>query len=125
MIAGLLMLTGRRVQQLTSERVLPKAERGQYELVPVVQAYVRYLRERSVSGDLDGDDADIGKLEARMIKARTQALPEGVSPEVATILRHLEELIRVSHNDRGPTGARQMPPVIQGGLSEKPVPGDV
>ncbi len=38
-IAKLLILTERRVQQLAREGILPKAEHGRYELVPVVQAY--------------------------------------------------------------------------------------
>jgi hypothetical protein len=70
-IAKLLLLTPRRVQQLTKAGYLPKAERGRYELVPVVQAYVRYLRDRAVNGDA-GDD-DIGAHKARLIKARARA----------------------------------------------------
>ena len=50
-IAKLLDLTDRRVQQLTSEGVIPKTERGRYELVPAVRGYVRYLRDRSIGKD--------------------------------------------------------------------------
>ena len=66
-IAKLLMLTERRVQQLTKEGVLPKAERGRYELAPVVQGYTTYLRDRSIGADAsDGE----GNHKARLIKAR-------------------------------------------------------
>lgn len=67
-IARLLVITPRRLQQLTKEGYLPKSERGRYELVPVVQAYIRYLRDRAVKGDL-GDD-DFGTHKTRLIKAK-------------------------------------------------------
>ncbi len=44
-IARLLDLTPRRVQQLVDEGVIPKNAHGRYELVPVVRAYVQYLRQ--------------------------------------------------------------------------------
>ena len=47
-ISKLLDLSERRVQQLSREGVIPKAERGRYELVPAVQGYIRYLRDRSL-----------------------------------------------------------------------------
>jgi phage terminase Nu1 subunit (DNA packaging protein) len=71
-IAKLLLLTERRVQQLTAQGVLPKAERGRYELAPVVQAYVRYLRDRSVGADAAGPD-EIGANTARLVRARARA----------------------------------------------------
>ena len=47
-MAKLLLLTPRRLQQLVTEGVVPKVERGRYELAPVIQAYIHYLRERMV-----------------------------------------------------------------------------
>lgn len=69
-IAKLLMLTERRVQQLAGEGVIPKADRGRYALAPAVQGYVRYLKDRSVGGDVGSDD--IGTSKARLIKARAR-----------------------------------------------------
>ena len=46
-IAKLLDLSERRVQQLSREGVIPKATRGQYDLVGSVRGYVRYLRSRN------------------------------------------------------------------------------
>ena len=46
-IARLLDLSERRVQQLSREGVIPKAERGQYDLIGSVRGYVRYLRDTS------------------------------------------------------------------------------
>jgi hypothetical protein len=66
-IAKLLMLTERRVQQLTKEEVLPRAERGRYELAPVVQGYIKYLRDRAIGADTpDGDSTH----KTRLLKSR-------------------------------------------------------
>lgn len=48
-ISKLLDLTPRRVQQLSKEGVIPRAERGRYELVPAVRGYIAYLKERSIN----------------------------------------------------------------------------
>jgi hypothetical protein len=69
-IAKLLMLTERRVQQLAAEGSIPKAQHGRYELAPTVQAYIRYLRDRA-GPDMGGDD-QTGVLKTRMMKARTR-----------------------------------------------------
>ena len=50
-ISKLLDLTPRRVQHLANEGVIPRAEKGRYELVPAVRGYIRYLRDRSVGRD--------------------------------------------------------------------------
>jgi phage terminase Nu1 subunit (DNA packaging protein) len=49
-LAELLALSPRWVQQLAKRGIVPRAERGVYELVPVVQAYVRWLRDRPERG---------------------------------------------------------------------------
>ena len=48
-ISKLLDLSPRRVQQLSKEGVIPKAERGRYQLVPAVRGYINYLRERTLN----------------------------------------------------------------------------
>lgn len=58
-IAKLLRLTPRRVQQLTAEGVIPKAERGRYELAPAVQGYIDYLNDR-LAGKIAGEDGGTG-----------------------------------------------------------------
>lgn len=67
-IAQLLDLTPRRVQQLSAEGVIPKAERGRYELVPAVKGYVRFLKERAINADVSGDQTTEHKR--RLMKAR-------------------------------------------------------
>lgn len=68
-IAKLLLLSDRRVQQLTSEGVLPRAERGRYELAAVVQAYVRFLRDRALPGSSEAAADDFHKARARRTAA--------------------------------------------------------
>ncbi len=64
-IARLLDLTTRRVQQLSNEGVIPKAERGRYELVPAVRGYIAYLKERSINpGVVSFDEVRARKIAA-------------------------------------------------------------
>jgi phage terminase Nu1 subunit (DNA packaging protein) len=66
-VARLLDLSPRRVQQLSNEGVIPKAERGRYELVPAVQGYIRYLKSKAIAADTGSDDSEHKK---RLTKAR-------------------------------------------------------
>jgi phage terminase Nu1 subunit (DNA packaging protein) len=67
-IARLLDLSERRVQQLSREGVIPKAERGQYDLVAAVRGYVAYLRDLAVRAQSGAPD--FGAERARLIKAK-------------------------------------------------------
>jgi phage terminase Nu1 subunit (DNA packaging protein) len=67
-IARLLDLSERRVQQLSREGVIPKAERGQYDLVGAVRGYVAYLRDLAVTAQAGAPD--FGAERARLIKAK-------------------------------------------------------
>jgi phage terminase Nu1 subunit (DNA packaging protein) len=71
-IAKLLDLTIRRVYQLTNEGVIPRAEKGRYELVPAVQGYIRYLRDRAIGADALPDESARASR-ARLIKAQAEA----------------------------------------------------
>lgn len=92
-IAKLLLLSDRRVQQLTKEGVIPKAERGRYELAPAVQGYIRYLQERSLRTDSSPIDYHMEK--ARLTKAQADsaeieaAKARGEVCSVAVIERNL------------------------------------
>jgi phage terminase Nu1 subunit (DNA packaging protein) len=46
-IASLLELTERRLQQLVAEGWIPRAERGQYSLRDSVRGYIKYLKEHA------------------------------------------------------------------------------
>ena len=67
-IAKLLDLSERRVQQLSREGVIPKATRGQYDLIGSVRGYVRYLRDQAVSAQAGAPDYAVER--ARFIRAR-------------------------------------------------------
>jgi phage terminase Nu1 subunit (DNA packaging protein) len=67
-IAKLLDLSERRVQQLSREGVIPKAERGQYDLVGSVRGYVRYLRDQATKAQTGAPDYAAER--ARFIRAR-------------------------------------------------------
>ena len=54
-IAKLLQLSERRVQQLTKDGIIPKVDRGKYELVPAVHGYINYLRHQ-MSAEVSTDD---------------------------------------------------------------------
>ncbi len=84
-IARLLVLTERQVQSLAAQGVLPKAERGRYELASVVQAYIRYLRGQKLLPD--GDTLDVGPLKARLIKARARVAEAEADQLDSTLLQ--------------------------------------
>jgi phage terminase Nu1 subunit (DNA packaging protein) len=67
-IAKLLDLSERRVQQLSREGVIPKAMRGQYDLVGSVRGYVRYLRDQAAKAQAGAPD--YASERARFIRAR-------------------------------------------------------
>ena len=65
-IAKLLLISERRVQQLSKEGVIPKTDHGRYELAPAVQGYIRYLQERSLGRPSAPEDYHSEK--ARLVK---------------------------------------------------------
>lgn len=66
-IAELLLLDPRRIQQLAKEGIFPKGERGKYDLVACVQAYVRLLREQA-----KGKDPEKLKEEKALVRENRQ-----------------------------------------------------
>jgi phage terminase Nu1 subunit (DNA packaging protein) len=61
-------LTERRVQQLAKEKVIPRVGRGEFELAPAVQGYIRFLQERMQSGD----DPDLTRERALLTKVQRE-----------------------------------------------------
>lgn len=121
-IAKLLMLTERRVQQLSAEGVIPKAERGRYELIPAVQGYIRYLKDRSLGADVPGDEyehkrrllkakADLAEMEAAQLAGelvRTE-VAESVWTDAASRFR--QRALSVSYK-AAPIVAVEMDPAV-------------
>lgn len=127
-IAKLLMLSDRRVQQLTKEGVIPKAERGRYELAPAVQGYIRFLQERSLRSDsspidyhaekarltkAQADTAEIEAAKARQEVASVSTIERNLSglfAEVRTNLRNIPD--RVVSGLIGMTDEREFKEVL-------------
>ena len=74
-ICQILDLTERRVCQLVTDGILPKnSERGRYELIPTVTAYIHWLRDRSLYGEAKAKSGNVVSLdEARRRKLIAEA----------------------------------------------------
>lgn len=68
-IAKLLDVSERRIQQLASDGIIPKSNAGQYELVPTVRGYIGYLR-RNLTNENKTDTIDIRSERGRLVKAQ-------------------------------------------------------
>ena len=71
-ICKLLDLTPQRINQLAKEGTIPKVQRGRYELVPVVRAYIQYLRMGNLKKDLPEDDYTTHRM--RLTRARADIM---------------------------------------------------
>lgn len=71
-IAKLLKISERRVQQLTQEGVIPKSDRGRYELAASVQGYVSFLQDR-LSGNPDATEGGVDYQGQRTRKIAAEA----------------------------------------------------
>lgn len=67
-IAKLFGISERRVQQLAQDKVIPKAVRGQYDLIACVRAYIKYLQERAFGKSAAPQDTHLER--ARLLKAQ-------------------------------------------------------
>lgn len=92
-IARVLDLTPRRVQQLVDEGWIPKAKHGQYPLVPSVRGYLRYLKSgRTLKEErLRITQLKREALEMRLAKMHRQAVSVAV---VRKALANLEKRLR-------------------------------
>ena len=66
-ISQLLKLTERRIQQLAKDGIIPKADRGEYDMIPVVHAYIDYLKAK-IGGEFNAEDLAINRN--RLLKAQ-------------------------------------------------------
>jgi phage terminase Nu1 subunit (DNA packaging protein) len=75
-LAKLFEVSERRVQQLAKEAIIPKPERGQYDLANSIRAYIRYLRTRLEGRQLGVDDnsPDLRAERKRLLKAQADKL---------------------------------------------------
>ena len=68
-IAKLLKLSERRIQQLAKEGVIPKAERGKYDLIGSVQGYIDFLKAKA-GGDFTAEE--VLKNKNKLLKAKAE-----------------------------------------------------
>ena len=74
-IANLLNISERRIEQLSKQKIIPKAGRGVYDLGPTVQAYVRYLQgicNGSIHSERESD-LDRRLREAQVLERESKA----------------------------------------------------
>lgn len=72
-VAGLFGLTPRRIQQLAKEGVLPKAERGRYNLAACVRSYVAHLQAKlQEAQNRQVGERSAGLAEDKALKVRAE-----------------------------------------------------
>jgi phage terminase Nu1 subunit (DNA packaging protein) len=84
-IAKLFGLSERRIQQMAKDGIIPKAEKGRYELIGCVRGYIKFLQDRAFGKDVMTIDAH--QERARLLKAQAdktelevQVLNQGLVP---------------------------------------------
>jgi hypothetical protein len=93
-IARVLDITPRRVQQLAEEGWIPKANHGQYLLVPSVRGYLRYLKSGRT---LKEEQFRLTQLKREALEVRLAKLHRKVI-SVAVVRRALANLERRIRN---------------------------
>ncbi|MBK45026.1 MAG: terminase small subunit, Nu1 [Roseovarius sp.] len=133
-IAKLLDLSERRVQQLSREGVIPKATRGQYDLIGSVRGYVRYLRDQAAKAQAGAPDyaserarfirarADLAEMEAEAKRGAVIAAEDVEAAWIAVLaalrtrlLALPDRLAPAVHAEASPAGVRD---VIRGAIRE-------
>lgn len=79
-IAQVIDLTGRRVQQLVAEGVLPKAAHGKYPVLACVQAYIHYLRAQVEGGTAYAERARLLKAQREKAELEVAAMRREMIP---------------------------------------------
>ena len=68
-ISKLLKLSERRVQQLAKDNIIPKAERGKYDLVSSIHGYIDFLKAKA-GGDFTAEE--VLKNKNKLLKAKAE-----------------------------------------------------
>ena len=91
-LGELLELTPRRVQQLATEGVFPKIDRGRYPLVECVRAYIQYWQERA-EGRFTENELDQTRLQREQLEVRKRAVQVAKAEGSVVTLEDHEEVI--------------------------------
>lgn len=75
-IAKMLNLTERRIQQLTKQGIFDKSGRGKYNLLHVASKYIRYLQEKDSE---ERSDLQTEKTRLTRHQANNEALKEAIN----------------------------------------------
>lgn len=103
-IARLLNITERRLQQLAREGIVPKAARGQYPLAGCIRGYITYLQNSGGSADTQDPDrmapflrrahyqGELDKL--KLMEQRRELIPRlEAEQEMAALLKIVAECL--------------------------------
>lgn len=85
-MAKLLQLTPRRVQQLANEGIIEKTDRGRYDLIKSVQGYIRYLNDQIPNKSTSDGGATFARVDAEVERAK--------------YLKHKAELTRLEEEEK-------------------------
>ena len=74
-IANLLNISERRVEQLVKKKIIPKAGRGVFDLGSTVQSYIRYLQGICSGAIKSAEPSELDKrlLEAKVLERESKA----------------------------------------------------
>ena len=68
-IAKVLDLSERRVQQLVKEGIIPKHERGRFELIPAVHGYIKFLKGKHIGKEASENVISLDEARRRKLTA--------------------------------------------------------
>jgi len=96
-LADFCNITPTRVQQLASDGVMVKTQRGSYNLDASARAYIRYLQGQPTPAD--GEEGDFGKHRSRLYAARADKAEEeaklikGKSHDAETVAEVMNQMM--------------------------------
>jgi phage terminase Nu1 subunit (DNA packaging protein) len=96
-IARLLMISERRVQQLANEGVIPRTETRRYNLEESVQAYIQFLQGKNVGRAMADEQIDFHEEKARLTKIQADKAQLELD-EMARSLVKAEDVSREWYN---------------------------
>lgn len=85
-MAKLLQITPRRIQQLANEGVIEKTDRGRYDLIRSVQGYIRYLNDQIPNKSSSDGGTQFARIDAEVERAK--------------YLKHKAELTRLEEEEK-------------------------
>ena len=91
-ISKLLKLTERRVQQLAKDGIIPKAERGKYDLVSSVHGYVDFLKAKA-GGEFTAEE--VIKNKNKLLKAKYPPTSSELANSCPPILKEADWIILI------------------------------